>query len=221
MNLAEEFVLLAHADDGSLETDSMRLANGLGGALLLELALAGRVDVEDKRVVVVDPAPTGDALADSALATIAASKPKKPDHWVQKLAKGTREQVLDKLVAEDVLRREQGKVLLVFPRTRYVAAHGVEPVAETQVRQRLRAAVAASGAVDRRTSALCALVAATGLDRKVFAELDRKQVKQRLTEISEGEWAATAVKKSIEAVQAAIMVAIVASTTASTAGSGS
>ena len=59
MNLAEEFTLLAYADDGSLEIDSVRLESGLGGALLLELALAGRVDVEDKRVVVIDPSPTG------------------------------------------------------------------------------------------------------------------------------------------------------------------
>jgi hypothetical protein len=221
MNLAEEFTLLAYADDGSLETDSMRLDNGLGGAVLLELALAGRVDVEDKRVVVLDPAPTGDPLIDAALAEVVAAKAKRADHWVQRFAKGTRGRVLDKLVADGVLRREEGKVLLVFPRTRFVAAHGVEPVAETEVRQRLRGAVAASGAVEKRTAAMCALVAATGLERKVFADLDRKQVKARLKEISAGDWAASAVKKSIEAIEAAIMVAIIAATTASTSAATS
>jgi len=219
MNLAEEFTLLAYADDGSLETDSTRLDNGLGGALLLELALASRVDVEDKRVVVVDPAPTGDPLIDTALADVVAAKPRKPDHWVTRFAKGTRVRVLDKLVADGILRREEEKILLVFSRTRFVAAHGVEPVAETEVRQRLRGAVRASGAVEKRTAALCALVAATEMDRKVFADLDRKRVKARLKEISAGDWAAAAVKKSIEAVQAAVMAAIVASTSAATAGS--
>jgi hypothetical protein len=81
------------------------------------------------------------------------------------------------------------------------------------------AAVAGSGAVDPRTGALCALVAATDLDRKVFADLDRRQVKARLQEIGEGAWAAQAVKKTIEEIQAAVMVAIVASTTAATAAS--
>ena len=68
-------------------------------------------------------------------------------------------------------------------------------------------------------AALCALVAATDLDKKVFRDLDRKQVKARLKEIGQGAWAATAVKKSIEEIQSAIMVAVVAGSTA--AGSGS
>jgi hypothetical protein len=60
---------------------------------------------------------------------------------------------------------------------------------------------------------LCALVAATDLDRKVFADLDRKRVKARLQEISQGAWAAKAVQATIEEIQAAILIAIVAATT--------
>ena len=76
---------------------------------------------------------------------------------------------MDQLVAEGVLRREKDRVLWVFPRTRYPARHGVEPPAETEARQRMRAAVTGTGPVEPRTAALCALVAATDLDRKVFA----------------------------------------------------
>ena len=83
----------------------------------------------------------------------------------------------------------------------------------------MRAAVLGADRVDERTAALCALVAATELDRKILADLDRKRVKARLKEISEGAWAAEAVRKTIEEIQAAVMVAIVASTTAATAGS--
>ena len=49
MNLAEELALLGYGDDGKPVTDGMHLDNGLGGALLLELALSERVDIEDKR----------------------------------------------------------------------------------------------------------------------------------------------------------------------------
>ena len=45
-------------------------------------------------------------------------------------------------------------------------------------------------------------------EKKVFADLARDRVKARLKEISEGDWAATAVKKSVEEMQAAIMVAV-------------
>lgn len=117
------------------------------------------------------------------------------------------------------MRREKDKVLWVFPRTRFPAANGVEPVAETEARQRMVAAVSGTGTVDPRTAALCSLVAATDLDKKVFADLDRRQVKARLKEIGEGAWAATAVKKSIEEIQMVIMVAVMASTTVTTTSS--
>src|SRR5689334_11165290 len=74
MSLAEDFLLLAYADDGTPLTDGMRLDNGLGGALLLDLAMAARIDVADKRVVVLDATPTGDRLADQALERIAGSE---------------------------------------------------------------------------------------------------------------------------------------------------
>ncbi|MDY7086169.1 MAG: GPP34 family phosphoprotein [Actinomycetota bacterium] len=222
MNLVEEFTLLAYDDDGTPLTDGTHLDHGLGGGLLLELAMAGRVDVVGKKVVALGTSPTGDPLVDAALMRIVAEdKPRKPGHWVSKFAKDTRPQVLGKLVDEGILRAEKDKVLWVFPRTKYPAAHGVEPVQETAARDRMRRAVLGSGAVEPRTAALCSLVAATDLDKRVFGELDQKVVKARLREISEGAWAAEAVKRAIDEIQAAVMVAIVASTTAATAGTSS
>ncbi|GAA2651068.1 GOLPH3/VPS74 family protein [Paractinoplanes durhamensis] len=219
MSLAEEFLLLAYDESGAPLTDGTHLDNGLGGALLLELALAGRVDVEDKRVVVLSTAPTGDPLTDQALAAIEAEKPRKAGHWISKLAKQARPRVLEKLVTEGVLTVEKDKVLWVFPRTLYPPATGELPAVEAAARERIRAAVLGTGPVEPRTAALCALVAATELDRKVLRDLDRKRVTARLKEIGEGSWAAEAVRKTIEEIQAAVMVAIIASTTAATAGS--
>src|SRR5690349_2680991 len=199
MNLAEEFALLAYGDDGAPDTDSVRLDNGMGGSLLLELAISGRVGVEDGKVVVVDGTPAGDPLVDQALGRIKADeKPRKPAHWVRKFAKDTRKLALNRLVEQDVLTRREDTVLLVFPRTRYPAPDGVEPVPETEARRRLTAAVTGTGPVDPRTAALCALLGATNLDRKIFRALDRKRVKARLAEISAGAWAATAVRQRSE-----------------------
>jgi hypothetical protein len=219
MSLPEEFLLLAYAEDGTPLTDGTHLDNGLGGAVLLELALAGRVGIEDKRVVVADPSPTGDPLLDDNLARVGAEpKARKPGHWVSKFAKNARPRVLGKLVADEVLTVEEDRVLGVFPRKKYPSAGRVPPAPEADALQRLRSAVLGSGPVEPRTAALCALVAATELDRKVLTDLDRKLVKTRLKEIGEGAWAADAVRKAIEDIQVAVMVAIVASTTAATAG---
>lgn len=218
MSLPEEFLLLAYDEDGVPLTDGTHLDNGLGGALLLELALDRRVDIEDKRVVVIDRGPTGSPLADEALARIAEDKPRRPGHWVTKLSKQARPRILARLVDEGVLTVEKDRVLWVFPRTKYPSANGEIPAVEAAARERVRAAVLGSGPVEPRTAALCALLAATELDN-VVTGLDRKRVKVRLKEIGEGAWAADAVRKTIEEIQAAVMVAIIASTTAATAGS--
>jgi Golgi phosphoprotein 3 (GPP34) len=222
LSLAEELVLLAYDDSGKSQLSGTNLDLGIGGALLLELALAGRVDVVDKRVVVVDPAPVGHPLLDGAVDLIRSErKARKPKDWVTRLSKRTRAAVLQRLVAAGILDAEEDTVLLVFTRTRYPSAHGVEPPPETEARQRLRAAVTGAADPDARTAALCALVAAVGLDRKVFGDLPRRQVKEQLKRISQGAWAATAVKKAIEEVQAAIMTAVLASTTVAAAAGSS
>jgi len=120
MSLPEEFLLLAYDEDGTPLTDGTRLDNGLGGAILLELALARRLDIADKRVVVLDRGPIGDALCDEALMRIADEKPRKPGHWVTKLSKQARPRILEKLVAEGVLTVEEDRVLWVFPRKKYL-----------------------------------------------------------------------------------------------------
>ena len=210
MNLLDEFTLLAHDERGAPIIDGTRLDNGLGGAVLMELALAERVDVADKKILVLSSEPIGDPVVDAALARIAGEPdPRKAKHWVGKLAKGTRQTVLDRLVAAGVLRVEHSKVMIVIPRTRYPGAFGPEPSARADARQRVRSAVLEDGMPAPRTAALCALISATGMAGKLLPDLDRKRVRDRLEEISEGEWAAEAVRKAIQDVQGAVATVVV------------
>jgi hypothetical protein len=209
VSLAEELVLLAYNSHGNACLDGTRLSYGVGGALLLELTLAGRVGVVDNRVAVADPTPLGHPLLDAALHRIRTDRRAlRPKKWVARL--GSRRRVLDRLVRTRVLRREEHRVLFVFPHTRYPSSTGVTPAAETDARRRLRAAVTATGPVEPRTAALCALVAAVGLDRKLFADLPRARVRARLREIGRGAWAAEAVRKVIDDMQAAAVAAAAA-----------
>ncbi|HEX8627336.1 MAG TPA: GPP34 family phosphoprotein [Catenuloplanes sp.] len=211
VSLAEEVFLLAYDDDGVARGTGQHLDFGLAGALLLELALAGRIDVVGRHVAVVDPTPTGDAPVDAVLRRIGSDRtPRRPKDWVSRLAKGARAPVLRRLIAAGVLRQETDKVLWVFSLTRYPARDGVEPAAETDARSRMRAAVTGTGPVDPRTAALCGLVSALGWDKRVFPGLPRAQVTARLQEIRQGSWAPEAVKKAIEDVQAAMTAATVA-----------
>ena len=127
-----------------------------------------------------------------------------------KLSRGLRGQTLDGLVATGILRRQVDVFLWVFRKTRHPAVRGGDPAAE--IRARLTAAVNGTGTVEPRTAALCALVRAVKLEGHVFPGLNKIRVKARLKEISDGEWAAAGVRKAIEEMEAAVMVAIIVPT---------
>ncbi len=210
LTLADELALLAYDDAGINRMSNPGFGYALAGALLVELALAGRVVVEDGRVRVVDRGRTGHALVDDALARIADhEKHRKPKDWVVGLAKGLPQRVVDGLVTAGILHREQDKVLWVFTSTRYPSPRGVEAPAESQVRARLDRVIRSSGPVEPRTAALLALVRATKFERRTFPEVPRDQVRARLDEVGRADWAAAAVKRAIEEMQAAIMVAVI------------
>jgi len=206
--LADELALLAYDDHGTNRMTSYGLGYGLAGALLAELRLAGRVRVDDGRIVVVDHTPIGAPLPDAALRRIAGDEKRhRPKSWVTKLAKDLPGRVLDGLVVAGILRREEGRVLWVFPRTRYPSPGGVEPPVETQVRARVEGAVRTIGPIEPRTAALMALIRATKFEKKAFPDLPRDQIKARLRVAAEGDWVADAVRRAVQDTEAALVAA--------------
>jgi hypothetical protein len=216
--IPQELALLAYDEEGKhASTTSLDL--GLAGAVLLELALAGRVAVENGKVVAQDAAPTGDAIADAALQRIARDgRQRKPQAWVQKLRKGLRSQVLGSLVDAGVMQRREDKVLGLFPTDRFPPQN---PSAENEVRARLDDAVLHGVTPDPRTAALVSLIRASGLRKAAFPGASRRSVDARMKTISEGEWAGEAVRQAVQAVYAGIAAAGAVAAAAATAGSSS
>jgi hypothetical protein len=187
LTLAEALVLLATNERGATESAAWAsLDNGIAGARLLELSLAGRLELGDNgAIVVADERPTADELADEALATIAASERRRnTTHWVSKLAGGkVRERVLARLDERGVMVPERSRFLGILPRTRHVE---VDPGPEREVRDRLHAAVlGGEPAPDARTVALAALVKACDLTKAVFGREDHKEADRRIKELAE------------------------------------
>ncbi|GAA4054283.1 GOLPH3/VPS74 family protein [Nonomuraea soli] len=209
VTIAEELLLLAHSEEaGKQLVDSTSLNLALGGALLAELALGERIDLEGRHVVVKDPTPLGDGELDRALARIVEeTKPRKPDWWVNKLHAGKlRDRLLTRLADAGVLTEQQGKVLGIFPSKRWPEADGT---VEAGVRERIASALGGSDP-DPRTAVLVAVMHAVKLERKAFPGADKKRIK----EIAEGEWAGAAVARTIASIQAAIMAGAVAAVVA-------
>ncbi len=214
--IAEEVLLLAYGEaDGRQLVGSTELDAALGGSLLAELAVNGRIDLADRKVTVLDSTPLGEEELDATLARIAAEpKERKPDWWVHRLRSSKlRKRLLSRLAERGVLGEEQRRVLGIFPSTRYPER---DPSVERDVRERVESVLSGT-APDERVAVLVAVLHAAKIDRKAFPGADRKRVK----EITEGTWAGDAVAKSIAAVNAAVMSAVIAGAVASgTSASG-
>ncbi|GGO77706.1 GOLPH3/VPS74 family protein [Nonomuraea cavernae] len=202
VTIAEELLLLAYSEDeGKQLISATQLDAALGGAILAELAVNERISLSDAKVSVLDPTPLGDEELDAALARIAAeNKERKPAWWVQKLYSATlRKRLLTRLAEAGVLAEERGKVLGVFPTTRWPEADGS---VEADVRERVAGALGGADP-DARTAVLVAVMHASKLDRKAFPGADKERVK----EIAEGAWAGDAVATTIAAINSVIMIA--------------
>ncbi|PZV97103.1 Golgi phosphoprotein 3 (GPP34) [Micromonospora phaseoli] len=154
--LAEELLLLAYDDEtGKATLPRISLDLGMAAAVLIELALAGRLAYADGSLTVVDPTPTGEPVTDAVLAKIAADTPHSPASWVQRLRHGLRDRILGDLCAQGVVRDVDETELGFIHVHRYPV---VDPSVEAETRQRLAEALTGA-APDERTAALATLVA--------------------------------------------------------------
>ncbi|PWS37483.1 GPP34 family phosphoprotein [Falsiroseomonas bella] len=180
-SLAEEIVLLSLDDDTGRPVGRSGMAPdlALAGALLMDLALAGRVDTDRDRIWVADNTPTWDAVADRVLAELdTPDAPGDARGAIMLLARGApaaREALLARLVEAGVLHRQEGRVLWVFPDRRYPKAAGRE--AAEDARARLRRLLLAEEIPEPRDALLLGLARAAGLLPLLFSaeELPRIQ----------------------------------------------
>ena len=223
--VAEDLLLLLLDDARGTLAASSSAQSLFGGALLVELALAGLVEVEDrpsrwtsaKVRPVADATRPGDPLLAEALATVG-GKPRSAQDLVNRIGKGVREQLQERLVHRGVLERREGRILGLFPHTTWPA---VDVGHEREVRQRLQQVLVTGIDPDPRTAALVGLLAAVD---QAHRQVDRRplsaaQVKKRAKAVAEGAWAADAVRDAVRAAQAATTAAVVAATSVATTGS--
>jgi hypothetical protein len=218
MLIAEDLLLLLTDDDsGKLLVSGSEMDVALGGALLVELSLAGRVDVDDrKRLVVLDDSPSGDEILDRALEVVRRREGKKPSAVIGELGKKVRGQLYERLASAGIVRAERGVVLGIFATTRWPSASADH---EAAVRRALIASLVQGVTPDPRTGSTIALLHALRSTHKVVPpkrhDLSRRDLDRRAKEIAEGSWGSDAVRQAVDAMTAAVMVAVTAGTVAS------
>lgn len=223
--IAEDLLLVLLDDETGRSPSGLDLTTVLGGALLVELALVGAVEVEDRtsfwnaaKVRVVPGVAVDDQLLADTL-TVVGAKERTAQDLVGRLGKGLRDRLTERLAQAGILQRRDTKILGLFPSATWPA---VDRRRGQALQRDLVSALVEGNEPDSRTGSLIALLVAVDQAHKVVPHegLSAREVKARGKTVAEGQWAAKAVKKAIDAATAAtIAAATAAATGAAVAGS--
>ncbi|GGM69278.1 hypothetical protein GCM10012275_44660 [Longimycelium tulufanense] len=183
----------------------------LVAAALFELAMAGRLKYENKKLVVVDDTPVGDPDLDKILRKIARSRrARSVDWWLQNFySPRMYKRLLHRLVGRGILRPEKQRKFGLPWSTRYIEQ---DPRPEHEIRDRLERVVVHRGPPDERTATLAGLVHTAKLDKKLFPQMENRDLRNRMKEIREQSWAGQ------EAYKASVYTALSLAAMAAVAG---
>jgi hypothetical protein len=213
--LHEEILLLALRDkEGTIASSGTMYQYAIGAALLAELLLSKRIEVEEsgkkKLVNLVSTSPLGDPLIDECLEKVGNAKRRAVlQTWVSRFSniKNLKHRVAQQLCKRSILRADEDKVLLLFTRKIYPE---INPGPERELIRRLEHAVFTDTRdIDPRTVVLLSLANSTGLLKIVFDKKKLKGRKARIKQIVDGEITGKAATEAIQAMQAAVMVACI------------
>ncbi|MBB5791153.1 GOLPH3/VPS74 family protein [Jiangella mangrovi] len=223
--IVEDLMLLLLDDDHGIPAGAGTLYYTLGGAMLVDLALRGRIEIDEghaglngPKVLAVDGDPLADPLLRDAHEKVA-EKPRGVQTLLITLGSGLDTQVVDRLVERGLLRREKKKLLRLFPTTSLEVEDGRH---EAELRRRARAVLEDGAPPDPHTAAVLGLVSASGTLPSIRPALATwsSTTYQRAKELEQGHWGAEAVNAAVmrtaAAVAAASAVAITTVTTTTT-----
>lgn len=223
MLLVEDLMLLLLDDDSGVPAGAGTLYYTLGGAMLVDLALRGAVEIDESRtgaagpkVLAVARGALPDPLLQSAYEKVA-EKPRGVQTLLITIGTSMGDHVIDRLVERGVLRREAKKVLRIFNTTRLEVD---DERHEATLRRDVRAALEGTAIPDARTAGIIALLSASNtlvLIRPALTKLTG-DVYKRAKELEQGHWGAeavtTAVTRTAVAIAASTVIAITTTTAA-------
>jgi Golgi phosphoprotein 3 len=155
----------------------------IAGAALMDLAIRNRIDTDLERLVLVDATPTGDDILDDALAKIAGSGEESVVGCLDRIAGAAadyRARALARLVAQRVLREENGRFLWVFHTRRYPVIDDREP---REVRARLRRILLTDEIPEPRDIVLICLIEACRLIGFILTAEEATKIAPRLEQL--------------------------------------
>ncbi|MFJ5224629.1 GPP34 family phosphoprotein [Streptomyces sp. NPDC088400] len=209
--IVEDVMLMLLDDETGVPAGAGTLHYTLGGAVLVELALLGRIETDKGRaglngskVLAVGDGPLPDPLLQSAYEKIA-ERPCDVQTLLLQIGGGLRKPVIDRLVEQGFIRRESKRMLGLF-RTTKLPTDDMRH--ESELRRKVCAVLERGESPDARTAAVIAVLSASGtLPTFHPAPKWSTEVSERAKELERGSWGATAVNTAVTRTAAASSVA--------------
>ena len=213
--LAEElFIQALDPESGNIPGSiAAQLQYGLSGALLADLALMGKIGLDDKKKLeLIDYTSCGDELLDRTLLKIVKSdRLRKMTHWVKLFSsnsKKTYKELGERLVEKGILQKESRKYLWVIPSEAFPEK---DASAKYLIKNNLRAVVLTGKKPDPYVLALLSLVRACNMLESVFTKdelkMARKLVDQKIQDVAVGK----EVTETIQEIESAALAGVIAS----------
>ena len=184
LTFAEEILLLLLDDESGefVPAPAWLRRCALAGAVLMDLALQNRIDTDLRKLVVIDPTPTGDDLLDPILAKLVEqSEVHDARFWVDLVADEQsgwiQEQALARLVNHRILESEGGRLLWVFRSRRYPTIDGK---AQQEVKLRIMQVLFSDDNPSPRDIVIICLADACGIFGQIMPENEIERARERI-----------------------------------------
>ena len=214
LTFAEEILLLRLDDEGEfLPVSESAMECVLLGAVLMDLSFARRVDTEPGRLMVIDSAPTGNAMLDRVLGRVAdlgLGGARRDTKAVVEMLSGSeagviREEALSSLVERGILERVDERLLWVFRSRRYPVVDGR---AEREVKLRIVDVLLSDVPPAPRDVALICLADVCGLAGEILSKREMERAAPRIEQLRKMDLIGREVSNAIGEIESVVMIAM-------------
>ena len=160
------------------------LACALAGALLMDLALEGRIDTDSDSLSLLDATPLDDDLLDPVLAEIAqAEASQHARFWVAHVAQrgdDIRDQTLARLAARGILEAEEGGFFSFLPSVSRTRRYPADQARREDVQLRIMRALFSDDIPDPNDVVIIGLANACGVFERLLSPAEREVAQERI-----------------------------------------
>ena len=196
------FLLIDDKRGDLIPISEWSLACALAGALLMDLALEGRIDTDPDHLLLLDAAPLGDDLLDPVLEEIAqAEASQHARFWVEHVAKrgdDLRDKTLARLTAQGILEAEAGGFFSFLPSVSRTRRYPADQSMREDVQLRIMRTLFSNDVPDPNDIVIIGLADACGVFERLLPPAELKVAQERIALIGRMDLIGRAVTEVIE-----------------------